>query len=288
MPIKTVQRMASWGVRYGAICPLLSPFTAMLYNELRGRTKAHSTILLSPLARVAVHMLRALTLLMGVDEPTYSRPFESWVPPEHKTGIMVEKDGSLLGLGLLFFLAQRDGSERLVGVSEVDVRCLDFGIDSGYQNTAEYICYVAATRGAAILRRQGLLVDGEPPRGLWLRGDSKTALAWAESDRVKSEKAINASLVGVMQSVKLNMPLLGTDHLPKELNGRADLLSRRAERNLSLRDLVDTDPSMKGATVLDLRMEHVVPLCDPRNRIDSPQAFESFWARAQAVLGEGL
>jgi hypothetical protein len=167
--------------------------------------------------------------MMGLDEPNFSRPFESWVPPTNRAGIVVEKDGSLQGLDLLFFLAQADGSKRLVGVSEVDVSSLGFGTDSSFQNTSEYMCYIAAMRGADILRKRGLTVDGEPPRGVWLRGDSATALSWAEKGRVKSERAVNASLVSLLQSVKLNMPLLGIIKLAKELNTRADLISRRGE-----------------------------------------------------------
>ncbi|KAJ1411903.1 hypothetical protein B484DRAFT_455519 [Ochromonadaceae sp. CCMP2298] len=284
LPVKTVQRLASWGVRYGQICPLMHPFVSILYNEMRGMSRKFTTIRLSPLARVAVHMLRALTLLMGVDETNFSRPFESWVVPSTKAGIVVEKDGSLTGLGLLFFAAEADGSRRLVGVSEVDIRSLGFGTDSSLQNTAEYICYIAAIRGADLLRRGGLLINGEPPRGLWLMGDSKSALSWAEKGRVKSERAVNASLACVMQSVKLNMPLLSIDHLPKEVNTSADGISRRAEGSLSLRELVDLDPRIAGADILELGMEPVLALCDPTKSISSPSDLESFWAQAQAVL----
>jgi hypothetical protein len=287
MRIKMVQRLASWGVRYGTICPLLHPFTSVLYNELRGRSNKYSTILLSALARAAVHMLRALTLLMGVDEHNFSRPFESWVLPKHKMGLVAELDGSLSGLGLLFFAASADGTERLVGVSEVDVRCLGFDDDSSWQNVCEYIATTAATKGASILSKRGVLVDGKPPRGVWLRGDSVTALTWADKGRVKSERAVNASLFSVMQSVKLGMPVLGWDHLPKELNTRADRISRRAETSLSLRALVDSDPGMVDAEIIDLHMEQEVLLSNPMHRLDTPGALESYWARAQEVLAGG-
>ncbi|KAJ1397738.1 hypothetical protein B484DRAFT_406879, partial [Ochromonadaceae sp. CCMP2298] len=167
-------------------------FRALLGKDaLRGRSNRYSTITLSPLARMAVHMLRALTLLMGVDEPNFSRPLDSWVPPTCKTGIVAELDGCLSGLVLLFFAASADGSERLVGVSEVDVRCLGFAEDSGWQNVCEYIATTAATKGASMLSKRG----------------------------------------------------------------RADKISRRAEGSLSLRELVDSDPGMAGAEIIDLHME---------------------------------
>ncbi|KAJ1396489.1 hypothetical protein B484DRAFT_407317 [Ochromonadaceae sp. CCMP2298] len=210
----------------------MHPFTSCLYNEIRGRTNTHSKVTLSKTARVAVHMLRALTLLMGVDEPTFSRPFESWMPAE-------------------------------------DVS-------------------IVAMRGADILRRGGLAIDGKPPRGVLIRGDSTTALTWAVKGRVKSELAVNASIVAVMQSVKLNMPLLGTVYLPKEFNTRTEDISRRFETNLSLRELVDRNPGMAGADILDLEMGLVPPFPDTEQLLLGSAASTHFSHEQMAVFGQFL
>jgi hypothetical protein len=145
MPIKVLQRLASWGIRYGQICPLMHPFTSALYNELRGRTNMHSMVTLGPIARMAVLMLRVLTLLIGVDEPNFARPFESWEPPADYSGLIAQFDGSLKGSGMKFLAKGADAIEHPVGLAAVDLRSFGFGVDSGFQNTAEYISATAVS-----------------------------------------------------------------------------------------------------------------------------------------------
>ncbi|KAJ1437168.1 hypothetical protein B484DRAFT_392945, partial [Ochromonadaceae sp. CCMP2298] len=164
----------------------------------------------------------------------------------------------------------------------VDLRCLCFGEDSAYQNEAEYTAVTCAIRGAAMLRKRGLLVDA--PKGIWLRSDSITSLTWAEKGRVRSELAINAALVSIMQCVKRDVNVLGVDHLPKELNDNSDRISRRAETKLSLRQLVDSSPVMAGAEIIDLQAHDIVLLSDPMRRIDTPSTLAHFWTRTCAAL----
>ncbi|KAJ1380043.1 hypothetical protein B484DRAFT_462374, partial [Ochromonadaceae sp. CCMP2298] len=76
--LKELQRMASWGVRYGTINCLMHPFTSVLFNETRGKTNPFCALTLSPLGRRAVQMMRILTLMIAVDEPAFARPFASW------------------------------------------------------------------------------------------------------------------------------------------------------------------------------------------------------------------
>ncbi|KAJ1423110.1 hypothetical protein B484DRAFT_398783 [Ochromonadaceae sp. CCMP2298] len=166
MEIKVLQRLASWGIRYGMIYPLMGPFTSALYNELRGKTNMHCKLTLSPVSRMAVLMLHTLTLLIGVDEPQFARSFDSWERPTARTGLIAQCDGSLAGGGILFLAASADGTERSVGLAAVDLRTLGFGDDSGFQNTVEYISMTAASRDAVELRRQGLLIDNKPISGV--------------------------------------------------------------------------------------------------------------------------
>jgi hypothetical protein len=284
MPIKVLQRLASWGIRYGQICPLMHPFTSALYNELRGRTNMHSTVTLGPVTRMAVHMLRTLTLLIGVDEPNFARPFESWEPPADYTGLIAQFDGSLAGSGMLFLAKGADQVEHPVGLAALDLLLFRFGVDSGNQNTAEYISATGASRGACKLRERGLLIDGQPIKGVWLRGDSSTALKWGVTSRVKSTLALNACLVSVIQTVKCNMPILGSEYIPAADNLDPDGISRLHETGLTLEQWRDQHPHLHSVPILDLGMESILPLCDPALRIDNEEAFCGFWARARAAF----
>ncbi|KAJ1405073.1 hypothetical protein B484DRAFT_404565, partial [Ochromonadaceae sp. CCMP2298] len=280
MKLKTLQRMASWGVRYGEINTLMHPFTAVLYNESRGRTNPHCSITLSSTGRRAVQMLRIITLLIAVDEPSFARPFSSWEIPDKLSGLFGHFDNSLLGLGVYWYILYASGIVRLVGCAAVDIRCLGFGTDASFQNVAEYIAAIAAVRGAKLLRDRGLLIDGAPPKGIWLKGDSMTALSWMDKGRVKSTLAINASMVAVMQSVHSNMPVLGGFHVPAESNPLANEISRIAQSGRNLAELVRVTPELQGVEILDLKMGEVLPLCDPHKEVNSEAAFGAFWTRS--------
>jgi hypothetical protein len=238
LPLKTVQRMAPWGTRYGNICLLIKPFTSALYFATKGKTNHYCLVTLGPQARTSVQMLRVLMLLVSIDEAAYARPLESWRPFAADAdplavalclaavvGLIAVFDASLKGIGVLWHTVCADGSRRLIAGAALDIQSLHFGSDDSFQNTAEYIAATCAVRGAKILRDEGLKIDGKPRAGLWMHGDSMTALNWARKGRVKGELAINASIVAVMQSATADMPLLGDEHLPAVLNPHSDLIS---------------------------------------------------------------
>jgi hypothetical protein len=271
-------------MRYGEINTLMHFFTAVLYNESRGRSNPHCSITLSSTGRRAVQMLRIITLLNAVDEPTFARPFCSWHIPDELQGLFAQFDASLLGLGEFWYVLYASGIVRLVGCSAVDLRSLNFGTDAGYQNVAEYIAAIAAVRRAKMLCDLGLQFDGAPQQGVWLKGDSVTALSWIDKGRVKSSLAINASMVAVMQSVHANIPVLGGIHVPAADNKLTDKLSRTAQAGLSLADLVSKTPELQDVDILDLDMGNVLPLCDPLKVVDSQAAFGAFWTRVRDCL----
>jgi hypothetical protein len=219
-----------------------------------------------------------------VDEPQFARSFDSWERPTARTGLIAQCDGSLAGGGILFLAASADGTERSVGLAAVDLRTLGFGDDSGFQNTAEYISMTAASRGAVQLRLQGLLIDGEPISGVWLRGDSSTALTWGMKGRVKSTVALNACLVTVMQTVRCNMPIFGGEHVPAAENVDPDEMSRLPAAGESLEQWRAQHPRLHSVPILDLKMGDIISLCDPAGRIDNEGDFCGFWARARAAV----
>jgi hypothetical protein len=244
----------------------------------------HYMVTLGPVTRMAVHMLRTLTLLIGVDEPNFARPFESWEPPADYTGLIAQFDGSLAGSGMLFLAKGADRVEHPVGLAAVDLRPLRFGVVSGNQNTAEYISATAASQGACKLRDGGLLIDGKPIKGVWLRGDSSTALKWGVTSRVKSTLALNACLVSVIQTVKRNMPILGSEYIPAADNSDPDGMSRLHEEGLTLEQWRAQHPRLHNVPILDLDMGDIISLSDPAGRIDNEEDFCGFWARARAAV----
>jgi len=236
-------------------------------------------------------------LLVSIEEAAYARPLKSWRPLAADVdppavalclaavvGLIAVFDASLKGIGVLWYAACADGSRRLIAGAALDIQSLCFGSDASFQNTAEYIAATCAVRGAKMLRDEGLLIDGKPPAGLCLHGDSLTALNWARKGRVKGELAINASIVAVMQSATADMPLLGDEHLPAVLNPHSDLTSRQADSGLTLAQLIEQSDHMRGMRVLDLGMEDILPLCDPRKALETEDDFGSFWAAVRAAF----
>jgi hypothetical protein len=143
LPLKTMQRMASWGTRYGNICLLMKPFTSALYFAKRGKTNHHCLVTLGPQACTSVQMLRVLMLLVFIDEAAYARPLESWRPLVADAdplsvalclaavvGLIDVFDASLKGIGVLWYAACADGSRRLIAGAAFDIQSLHFGSDA--------------------------------------------------------------------------------------------------------------------------------------------------------------
>ncbi|KAJ1408751.1 hypothetical protein B484DRAFT_403421 [Ochromonadaceae sp. CCMP2298] len=80
----------------------------------------------------------------------------------------------------------------------------------------------------------GVFIDGKPIKGDCLRGDSSTALKWGVTSRVKSILALNACWVTVMQMVKCNMRILGTEYIPAPDNPDPNEMSRLHAKGLTL------------------------------------------------------
>ncbi|KAJ1406343.1 hypothetical protein B484DRAFT_469530, partial [Ochromonadaceae sp. CCMP2298] len=263
MPLKQLQRLASWARRYGEVNRLLLPFTTALNHATRGKTNPHCKVTLGARARQAIQMIRVLLLLTATDEGEFARPLDSWVadqPPYQ--GLVAEFDASLRGIGILWFLRAVDGSERLLGVAVLDIQSLGFGADAGNQNVAEYIATTAATRGARLLADEGLLIDGKPPVGVWLRGDIVTAL-------------------NTLQTVTACMPVLGTFHLPAADNKNADIISRLAQGKLTLRQAMEQSDVMRGARVIDPRIQVEKERASAQGR-ELKRAAEPLWVSQPA------
>ena len=118
---------------------------------------------------------------------------------------------------------QRDPTssvESVLGAGVAPLTSLEFGTDSGFQNTSEFL---AATIGVLACLR---LEVEEGAVAIELRGDSKTALHWANKLRFNSKAVNKAAILFTLLLVRQKVVITGTEHVPAEFNGQCDALSR--------------------------------------------------------------
>lgn len=278
--LKTAQRLASYGTRYGKICRVMRPFCGALYRVTWGRVDEHALFNFSVEATVAIQCWRAMLCLVRFRETEFTRSIESFAPA---TPILVaEFDSSLSGAGLIWFV-RTDGVEVARGVSAVNLAFLDFGIDSSNQNLAEYIGAILAVIGQVMLGFAGT--------GIALRGDSVTALTWTMTERPRGVRVTNASMIWTLLCIAADVDVKEVTHIAGEDNGRCDRLSRRWDvgktpvvsvsaeaEDIGLGRIevveMDLDPSVTG----------IVELCDPRRELSSENQFIEFWMRARSAI----
>ena len=133
--------------------------------------------------------------IVSFDEQKYSRRMRSFPPEELK--YVIEFDASLSGAGILWYGRMGNGTELAIGGSAVDLRLLEFGADSSFQNTAEYIGCILGLAGLALLGVRDADVE--------IRGDGVAALAWAETERPRGELVTNASMVFTLLAISFNL-----------------------------------------------------------------------------------
>ena len=276
--LRSAQRLASWGTRYGKICRVMRPFCGALNRMTLGRTDAHALFMLSQEARVAVQCWRAMLCLVRHRETEFTRSIESFAP---KTpAIIAEFDASLSGAGLIWY-ARTGGTEVARGVGAVDLTFLGFGDDSSYQNLAEFI--------GAILAVLGQVALGHAGTSLALRGDSVTALTWAITERPRGTIVTNAAMVWTLLCVSSDVDIKEVTHIAGKSNDNCDRLSRRGPRpDKSLEDDV-AEMAIGAPTIIDLTgiagVTRILQLCDPRRAFKSDSEFFSFWREAREAIG---
>jgi hypothetical protein len=91
-------------------------------------------------------------------------------------------------------------------------------------------------------------------------------------------------MVSVLLTVSAKMPILGDQHIPAELNTKADVISRKSHLQLSLQHIMEVSDEMRGADVVHLDMDDLVALSDPRRRVETEADFGGFWVEARHAL----
>ena len=280
MDLRTAQRLASWSSRYGKICRVMRPFCGALNRMTAGRTQPHALFSLSAEARVAIQCWKAMLFLVRHDETQFTRHLESFSQPA--ATIVAEFDSSLSGAGLLWY-ARSEGTEAVRGVCAVDLTFLDFGVDSSYQNLAEFL--------GAILAVVGYIQLGHKGQTLALRGDSITALTWAITERTRGCNVTNASMVWTLLCLAAEVDITEMIHISGKENHRCDALSRLRETGQSVTAKA-AEIGVARAQVIEAQDDHKIMAllrqCDPRIKHNSDDEFLEFWCRTRAIVDDLL
>ena len=279
--LRTAQRLASWGTRYGKICRVMRPFCTALNRATWGRTDPHALFSIPTETIVAIQCWRAMLCLVRYRETEFTRTLESFAPATPV--IIVEFDSSLSGAGLIWFL-RHNGTEVAMGVSAVDLSFLAFGEDSSFQNLSEFIGAILAVIGQIMLGLSG--------RSLALRGDSVTALTWAITERPRGSIVTNASMVWILLCVATEIDVREVIHIAGKDNGKCDRLSRRGvEPKMSVMDEA-ADMGITGAAVVEINGQEAVidilRMCDPRTVLTSESDFVAFWTKTRSAISNFL
>ena len=283
--LRTAQRLASWGTRYGKICRVMRPFCGALNALTWGRKDPHALFNMTTTATVAVQCWRAMLCLVRYREAEFTRTIESFVPT---TPISIaEFDASLSGAGHIWYDLV-DGAEVARGVSAVDLTFLGFGTDSSYQNLSEFIGAILAVMGQVTLGR------GRPEhrRSLALRGDSVTALTWSITERVRGSIVTNASMVWTLLCVAADIDVAQIIHIPGEENKNCDRLSRMGDHSPRAVEEEARSMGVEGVQIVEVngdeRVMEILKLCDPRRVLTTEADFISFWSEVREAVAKFL
>ena len=275
--LRSAQRLASWGTRYGKICRVMRPFCGALYRVTWGRTDPFALFELSVEAIVAIQCWRAMLCLVRHRETEFTRTIASFAPTAPT--LVAEFDASLSGAGFIWSVRE-DGAEVIRGVGAVDLSSLGFGVDSSFQNLSEFIGAILAVAGQVILGFSG--------RNVALRGDSVTALTWAITERPRGVRVTNASMVFTLLCIAADVNVKEITHIAGEDNEQCDRLSRRGSNpTMSVSEEAE-DMGIRGAVVVEMNLDQsvmdIIALCDPRAELSSEAQFVEFWIRARVAI----
>jgi hypothetical protein len=146
VPVRVIEKLASWSTRYVAICPAMKPFSRALYSLIGGLTNRCALIPFTTEAERAVRMWNAMLVLLAEDENKFGKTIESFVSDTNPR-IIIEFDAALSGTGLLWYQRQEENDfEVSIGGGAVVLRGLNFGSDASFQNTAEFIAFHGGVR----------------------------------------------------------------------------------------------------------------------------------------------
>jgi hypothetical protein len=258
-----LQVLASYASRYSTIVRSLKPFTSDLFRAFGGLTNKRKLVSLSDDARRAILVWRVNLVLLELNETEFARPIASI--PLRPVSWLIEFDASLTGLGLIWSIVSPDGEASVQWAMSLDLP-FDFGSQSAFQNTAEFLAVVV---GLSVLGDKG--VSGV---GVCLRGDSCSSLQWAATQRFRPGPSRRAAMAFVSVCTRFDVTVTETAHIPGVTNVRCDRMSRSCPPS-------HPDVGFPVEVVLTPesipRVVSLLQACDPTQPVESDAQFEVCW-----------
>ena len=187
--------------------------------------------------------------------------------PQH----MVAFDASLWGIGIVWKRIEPNGALVDIGCCAVTHASFCFGKDSSFQNVSEFLAVILGLIGIRVMGLQDSVVK--------IRGDSRSALAWAEKARFRGHINTNAALVYVLTCAELDIRVSEpTEFLKGILNTQCDNLSRGKY-----------DASLEGVPRIDLfkfpEVRTLFELCKPAGTgKEVENTYTSTWRETRRAL----
>ena len=281
VPVRVLEKLASWASRYGGICTEMLPVTKQLYFEYSGLDHNKAKLLTREGQR-AVRVLRLLIMLTALDESRFARPLRCFRPGCAK--FIIEFDGSLTGAGIIWYRVADDGTEVLLGGAAISLKVCQLLTasvkhNSRNQNTAEFITLTLGIRGLYLLGE----LDQQEQNSVHLRGDSESALTWARTGRFRSLICYNAATIFILQNQLLKVVVSSVENIFNGGNKAADYLSRNEGREEHLAQFLK-NRKYEGMSKVPLFEQALLELASPAFKPESEEEFEGWWAGIRTAV----
>jgi len=263
-------KVASYASRYSTIIRSLKPFTSDLFSAIGGWTNKKHVLELSEDTRRAILVWRVNLVLLEMDRAVFARPIAS-VPPR-PVAWLLEYDASLEGLGMIWSKVGGDGGQQVVWAMSLGLP-FAFESQSAFQNTAEFLAVVV---GLAVLAAKG--VDSE---GVSIRGDSRSSLKWAATQRFRQGPSRKAAMAFVSLGTRFGLTVEETEWIKGSVNVQCDRMSRGC-------DPTDCEVGLPASVVLRAddfpTVMQLLLQCDPTVVVGTDSDFEIAWGAVDRAV----
>ena len=256
IPMREIERLASWSSRYQSVIRLARPLTTVLYSQIAGLSNRNMCKLLTDEGKEVINIWRMLLCLSNFNEEFFCRSFSSF--QQSQPVAIIGYDSSLTGLGLSIQMCEKDIKYGRMSFPFSLVR------RPGYQNVAEFM--------AVVIGISWVIKQGVKGIGVKLVGDNTTSLKWGTTERFKGTYGLRSAIVYTLLGVQYDVWVEEAEHIKGELNVTHDRLSR-GESVVDLGFSLDKDMMLES----DPELCSLLNLMNPTLSLSHPSSLCNLW-----------